>query len=89
LEKFPGFRSRTKQEPNKEVGKWHMRIVLMLIGALAQTDAENYTAERITIFTLRTERSRGEVGKSEDQRMNGEQTGSGLTNGVVAGGSLN
>jgi hypothetical protein len=66
-----------------------MRIALMLIVVLAQTDAENYTAERITIFILQTERLRGEVGKSEDQHMNEGQTGSGLTSGVVAGGSLN
>jgi hypothetical protein len=66
-----------------------MRIALMLIVVLAQTDAKNYTAERITIFILQTERSREEVGKSEDQHLNGEQTGSGLTNGVAAGGSLN
>jgi hypothetical protein len=66
-----------------------MRIALMLIVALAQTDAENCIAERITFVTLRTERPRGGVGKSEDQRMSGERTGLGLTSGVAAGGRLN
>ena len=66
-----------------------MRIVLMLIVALAQTGVENCTAERITFITSRTERPRGGSGKSEDQRMSGEWTGSGLTSGVAAGGRLN
>ena len=66
-----------------------MRIALMLIVALAQTDVENCTVERITFVTSRTERPRGGFGKSEDQRMSGERTGLGLTSGVAAGGSLN
>ena len=66
-----------------------MRIALMSIVALAQTDVENCTAERITFVTSRTERPRGGIGKSEDQRMSGEQTGLGLTSGVAAGGRLN
>ena len=65
-----------------------MRIALMLIVALAQTDVENCTAERITFVTLRTERPRGGSGKSEDQKMNGERTGLGLTSGVAVGGRL-
>ena len=55
-----------------------MRIALMLIVALAQTDVENCTAERITFVTSRRERPRGGIGKSEDQRKNGERTGLGL-----------
>jgi hypothetical protein len=66
-----------------------MRIALMLIVALAQTDVENCTAERITFVTSRTEQPRGEIGMSGDQRMSGERTGSGLTSGVAAGGRLN
>ena len=66
-----------------------MRIALMLIVVLAQTDAKNYTVERITIFILQTARPRGGVGKSEDHHMSGERTGLGLTSGVAAGGSLN
>lgn len=66
-----------------------MRIALMLIVALAQTDVENCTAERITFVTSRTEQPRGGIGMSGDQRMSGERTGFGLTSGVVAGGRLN
>ena len=66
-----------------------MKIALMLIVALAQTDVENCTVERITFVTSRTERTRGGNGKSEDQGMNGERTGLGLTSGVAAGGRLN
>jgi hypothetical protein len=66
-----------------------MRIALMRIVALAQTDVENCTVERITSVTSRTERARGGIGKSEDQRMSGERTGLELTSGVAAGGRLN
>ena len=66
-----------------------MRIVLMLIVALAQTGVEKCTAERIIFVTSRTEQPRGGIGMSGDQRMSGERTGSGLTSGVVAGGRLN
>ena len=61
----------------------------MLIVAMAQTDVNNFTVERIIFITSRTERQRGGVGKSEDQRMNGGRTGLELTNGVAAGGRLN
>ena len=61
----------------------------MLIVAMAQTDVNNFTVERIIFITSRTERQRGGVGKSEDQRMNGERTGLELTSGVAAGGRLN
>ena len=66
-----------------------MRIALMLIVALAQTDVENCTVERITIVTSRMGGSRGGLGKSEDQRMSGEWTGLELTSGVAAGGRPN
>ena len=66
-----------------------MKIALMLIVALAQTDVENCTGERITFVTSRREQPRGGIGMSGDQRMSGERTGSGLTSGVAAGGRLN
>jgi len=66
-----------------------MRVALMLIVALAQTDVENCTVERITFVTSRTGRPRGGFGKSEDQQMSAERTGLGLTSGVAAGGRLN